>query len=264
MGRATWPNPAGSKVKVRRVAFFYIVAVGLSFRPAAASAQWPIPDGTNWQLSTIGPVPQQIFDDLRNLNWSSGSVSDRYGNSLDCGWVRAETMRVLDEVVIRYADPVVTRPNLHGQFFGYWTFSMATSVSIPVTQILINRSKSWDYVLGTIIHESMHSAQFNDRRDFGSPNIEREAALAIDCFPVASEEEEDGAGVTFGGGGNGPRIISKKPHVSIPRVWVIRYIPGGGDGPAVNVEIGELEVICDYDTDDDAWKDCPDADKENA
>jgi len=218
---------------VRRVAFFYIVAVGLSFRPAAASAQWPIPDGTNWQLSTIGPVPQQIFDDLRNLNWSSGSVSDRYGNSLDCGWVRAETMRVLDEVVIRYADPVVTRPNLHGQFFGYWTFSMATSVSIPVTQILINRSKSWDYVLGTIIHESMHSA-------------------------------EDGAGVTFGGGGNGPRIISKKPHVSIPRVWVIRYIPGGGDGPAVNVEIGELEVICDYDTDDDAWKDCPDADKENA
>jgi len=118
-------------------------------------------------------------------------------------------------------------------------------------------------VRGTMIHEFIHRAQHVHAMTLSRPDKEEQAELAIQCLSTASFEDDDGD-TTYNQGGGGPRIISKKPHVSIPRVWVIRYIPGGGDGPAVNVEIGELEVICDYDTDDDAWKDCPDADKENA
>lgn len=122
--------------------------------------------------------------------------------------------------------------------------------------ILIKRGMADDVVRGTIIHEVVHFALV-----FASDD---EANLAIDCLPTANDDDSDGD-TTYnqGGGGNRPKIISKNPHVSIPRVWVIRYIPaGGGNGPAVS--IGELEVTCDYDTDDDVWDDCPDTYPQNA
>jgi len=242
---------------VKRVSFFCMMVAFVGVTVAGTFAQRPVSDGSRWDHRWTA-VPQYIIDDLRNATWNTGM---RYGlgTSVNCGTVRAETMRVLDSVPMWES---VANDNAVGEFFGGGVW-ISGSDDVPGKtfgpHILIDRNQSAAFKRGTIIHDPMHSAQFNS----SLPINEDKANLAIDCLTIANDSDGESSGsAAGGGGGDGPRIISKRPHVSIPRVWVIRYIPGGGNGPAVS--IGELEVICDYDTDDDVWDDCPDTYKKNS